>query len=344
MRLLDLISQERSACIPWDDDRNLPGADRFKQLIRECPLRYVLSDDLVRCATQLAYAEGDRLSACLDLIHIPAHTLWIEWADGPRREALKAIPSLKVQIGPSARRGGALVMAAPDCRSGQIRTFWSARDELAYLSPIVTTFDLDRSPETPSPSDPKVWRGEARLRMESEPAIEELLGHLRFHLDDEWAAYYHERCQAAQLRATVLRTSLGGCAFDGPMLMAFFLLLGARNLLPRQQICHERLNRVRRQSGKPPLLEHIELSAPLDTPPSSGNTRPGEPSRLSPRLHHVRGHLVRRGFSVFWRSPHLRGSARLGRIRTRTVELSFAQQGATTLASAAHASAQRRTG
>jgi hypothetical protein len=40
-------------------------------------------------------------------------------------------------------------------------------------------------------------------------------------------------------------------------------------------------------------------------------------------LHHVRGHIARRGDKVFWRLPHLRGSARLGVVRSRTVQLSF---------------------
>ena len=41
--------------------------------------------------------------------------------------------------------------------------------------------------------------------------------------------------------------------------------------------------------------------------------------RRASRLHHVRGHLVRRGGKIFWRVPHIRGSARSGVIRQRTV-------------------------
>jgi hypothetical protein len=41
--------------------------------------------------------------------------------------------------------------------------------------------------------------------------------------------------------------------------------------------------------------------------------------RRASRLHLVRGHLVRRGSQIFWRVPHLRGSARSGEIHTRTV-------------------------
>jgi hypothetical protein len=334
MRLLDLIAQGRSAHVFADDGRELPGASRFSEAIRGCPVRYVLSDELACCATQLAYAEGDRLSACLDLIHVPAYCLWVEWPAGPRREALKAIPALEVKEGTPTRHSGALLTAAPNCRSGQVRTFWSGTDERAYLSPIVTTFDLDRPPAALTTTDPGVWRGETVLQLDGEPAIEELLVHLRYHFDDEWAAYYHARCHTSELRAKVLRSCLGACAFDAPMLMAFFLLLGARDLLPRQVITRERINRVRRQVGKPPLLEHIEVQAPIDKPPlTRGVSLSNASNRMSPRLHHVRGHIVRRGPAVFWRSPHLRGSARLGQVRSRTVVLTFDQARATATAS-----------
>jgi hypothetical protein len=109
------------------------------------------------------------------------------------------------------------------------------------------------------------------------------------------------------------------------MLMAFFLLLGSRNLLPHQEVHHERLNRARLRAGKPPLLEHVEVAAPLDVPPASPLSRPGDSFRSSPRLHHVRGHIVRRGTAVFWRCPHWRGSARFGQVHSRTVMLTFGQ-------------------
>jgi hypothetical protein len=108
MRLLDLIAQGRGARVHSDDGQELPGANRFSAEIRNCSLQYILTDELARCATQLAYAEGDRLSACMDLIHVSAHCLWVEWPDGPRREALQAIPTLEVKMRSlgSGRPGG----------------------------------------------------------------------------------------------------------------------------------------------------------------------------------------------------------------------------------------------
>jgi len=115
---------------------------------------------------------------------------------------------------------------------------------------------------------------------------------------------------------------LGTMAFDMPMILALFLLFAAKDGLQRQAAELERLNRARRCSGKRALLEHIEVRAPI----SAHYQRPASLAvnrRRGPRLHHVRGHIVRRGEKVFWRLPHLRGSARLGVVRSRTVQLSF---------------------
>jgi len=118
---------------------------------------------------------------------------------------------------------------------------------------------------------------------------------------------------------------LGTMAFDMPMLLAVFLLFAAKDGLQRRTADLERLNRARCRSGKRALLEHIEVRAPL----VAGYPCPASPAaaaanrRRGPRLHHVRGHIARRGDKVFWRVPHLRGSARLGVVRSRTVQLSF---------------------
>ena len=301
----------------------LPTADRFSNDIRECPLRYVLSGDLVHCATQLAYAEGDRLSTCLDLVHIPSQSVWVEWPDDDRQRALEGIPTLGVRRVGGGRRGGALITSDSGGRSGHVRSFWSTRDDMVFLSPVVTHFDFDKIPGTPHRANCGAWRGDAFLHLEDEPAIDDLLTHLRFCFDDEWAAYYNERCHTVEAREAVLRSNLGGVAFDTPMLMAFFLLLEARNLLPRQVVRNERLNRARQVAGKPPLLEHVEVSAPVYAPQTSSSLSDNDSMRFSPRLHHVRGHIARRGATVFWRRPHLRGNARLGQVRSRTVVLSL---------------------
>jgi hypothetical protein len=82
MRLLDLIAQSSPSQSGVPPTRSLPGPHHFAQVIQACPLRLVVGDDLIRCSTALAYAEGDRLSGCLDLVRVPSERLWVEWADG----------------------------------------------------------------------------------------------------------------------------------------------------------------------------------------------------------------------------------------------------------------------
>jgi hypothetical protein len=110
---------------------------------------------------------------------------------------------------------------------------------------------------------------------------------------------------------------------DIPMLLAFVLLLSTRSGLPHRTSDYERLNRARQKSGKAALLDHIYLRAPL-LPEYIGQQRADlHGTRRGPRLHRVRGHLVRRGGSLFWRVPHVRGSARAGSVKSRTVVWTF---------------------
>ena len=160
--------------------------------------------------------------------------------------------------------------------------------------------------------------------MPVEAALDELLSHVCFRFDPAWAEYYRAAALPSNQKLLVLREVLGTMAFDMPMILALFLLFAAKDALQRQPAELERLNHARRRSGKLPLLEHIEVRAPIalpyqgPVPLGSGTTR-----RRGPRLHHVRGHIARRGDKVFWRLPHLRGNARFGMVQSRTVQLSF---------------------
>jgi hypothetical protein len=325
MRLFDLIAQGRNETIRLEDGQLLPGAERFAEAVRGCPIRYVLADELTRCATQMAFSEGDRLTSCLDLIRVPAQSLWIEWLDAPRQAELQAIETLGMPEASGAQRAGALFKSSADGRRGEIRTFWSTQSELAFLSPLIIQFDLDGAPEHSISADPVVGSGWASVTAPQEWGLDAFLENLRFKFDPEWAAYYREHCDTHEMRDAVLRRNLAACAFDPPMLFAFLLMLSARGALPRRAARMDKLNRARNRAGKPPLLEHVEVLAPLYASSSmaapDGNNRMSE--RRGPRLHHVCGHIVRRGAAVFWRVPHLRGNARLGHIRTRTVELRF---------------------
>jgi hypothetical protein len=184
-------------------------------------------------------------------------------------------------------------------------------------------FDFD----TPEGEDPEIFDRQQRSSIcVSDNAVGEaniLRRCFRFRFERSWHEYY-ERGQLTPVQANaVSHHALGSIAIDIPVLLAFFLLFATRPGLPRRPLMLERLNRARARSGKAPLLEQIEVFAPLLPEYKSGGSGNSDASRRLRRLHHVRGHLVRRGSTLFWRVPHMRGSARAGSVRTRTVTWLF---------------------
>jgi hypothetical protein len=331
VKLLDRIVQDRAPLLiaRGDEIVRLPGPSDYAAAVAACPLRLVLTDPLTRVCTSLAYAEGDRLGACLDLIHVPARSLWVEWLDAPRLETVSAALGLGLAAGRGqgpGLRAGLYVTADASGRRGRARTFWGSGDEGdVCLAPLVTEFDLDAADE-PAGSVADVYAGgAARLAIE-DPGIESLLRCLRFRFDAAWASYYRRECTSAALRDSVLRNSLAAVGTDLPLLFALCLLLSSRTRLPERRPDFARLNRRRTRAGRPALLEHIELAVPVMSAYSTAAASDGE-SRRTPRLHHVRGHLVRRGSQVFWRVPHLRGRASFGHLRSRSLTLHFESRG-----------------
>jgi hypothetical protein len=324
LRLLDLVAQSTSAAPTLRGTWAFPGAHQYADAVRTCPLRLVLADDLVRCTTELAYAEGERLSGCLDLIHVPSQQLWVEWLEATRQSTLSALPSCGITSCGNVRRSGGLIAADPAGRAGTMRTFWSTREEQVYSAALLTEFDLDRVMR-PALDIGAVFRGAPfGVVMPEEEALDELLSHVCFRLDPAWASYYRVAELTASEQSLALRKMLGGTAFDMPMVLALFLLFAAKDGLQRRTADLQRLNHARRCSGKRALLEHIEVRAPIDMgDPCAASLAADTNRRRGPRLHHVRGHIARRGDKVFWRLPHLRGSASFGVVRSRTVQLSF---------------------
>jgi hypothetical protein len=323
MRLLDLIAQSSPSQSGLPPTWRLPAPHDFAEAARACPLRLVLADDLVRSATALAYAEGDRLIGCLDLLRVPSERLWVEWAEAPRQEVLCEIPALEMKPTAQGGRAGVLIHSDASGRTGNIRTFWSTPDDRIYSGAMITHFDLDH-PIRRATCLADVFNGEsAGASLPEEPAIDALLSHIHFRFDAAWAEYYHSATLSVPQQSALLRAALQSTAFDSPMLFALFLLMSAKDGAQQRVVNLDRLNRARRLSGKAELLEHIEVRMNLQTQRSDNRSDLNAKADIGRRLHHVRGHLARRGCTIYWRAPHLRGNARLGILRSRTVELTF---------------------
>jgi hypothetical protein len=325
MRLADRIAQCRTPFLVQSMTNNtvtrLTGAADFTQDILQCPTRYILCDDLTRLCTALAYSKGARTLACADLLHVPAERVWVEWCEAPWLTELALYGFRPTCERVPAGHRGALIQSSPDGRRGLIRTFWAiANTDLDLLaSSMEAYFDLDtldgEEPIAPDCQD----RPTVSVFDHAAGKSDILRRCFRFRYQRTWSDYYAHADLSSEEREAITRHALGTIAIDIPVVLAFFLLLATRPSLPRRPLMLERLNRARSKSGKARLLDQIEVFSPLlpeYRPSSSGSSGI---SRRASRLHHVRGHLVRRGSQIFWRVPHLRGSARSGVIHTRTV-------------------------
>ena len=300
----------------------LTGAADYTHEIERCSTRYVLSDELTRLCTALAYSRGARTLTCADLLHVPADCVWVEWCEAPWRTELELYGfGTEDKTQPISGRRGALIRASRDGRRGLIRTFWTTgnREVDVLAGSMEAYFDFD-TPEGGVPSAPDDGPTTPLRVCDEDLGKADILRRcFRFRFERSWADYYARTVQSPVQMEAVSRQALGTIAIDIPVLMAFLLLLITRPSVPRRPLMLERLNQARIKAGKPPLLQHVEVFSPILPEYRGGSGVTTHTGRRSPRLHHVRGHLVRHGSQLSWRMPHLRGSARLGAVQSRTV-------------------------
>jgi hypothetical protein len=335
MRLLDriarchapmLLALDHSPAVPFE----VTGPSVYASRVAECPLRFVLGDDVTRASAELAFADGARLAGCLDLLRMPASQMWVEWNDEVHQKVIYDTRSVAdYDTAAPGRRVGVLLQATADGYGAKARTFWvdAASDESSEvtLSPLETHIDLRGQFTEASDISSILAGGFAAVDDRADAAMNSLLDHVRFQFDAPWAAFYRAAATDPEAQRHVVHASLAAVARDVPLLLAFFLLLSAKDATRSIPVSRAAINRKRQAHGRPPLLDHIEVHASLDAAEGSQLTALGLAGRQSPRLHHVRGHLVRRDDRVFWRMPHLRGSGARGMVRSRTVCLSFAR-------------------
>jgi hypothetical protein len=329
MRLLDRVAHCHEPTLLVIDRMpstrfEVTGPGQFAARVADCPLRFVLGDDVTRASAELAFADGARLGGCLDLLRMPAARLWIEWNDEVYKRVIHETQSaMEFDAAATGRRVGVLLQAGTDGLSAIGHTFWVNSANEVIMSPLETHIDL-RGGFAESADAPDFLGGDfARVADRTDAAMASLLGHVRFRIDESWAAYYRAAAISFGSKRRVLYDSLAAIARDTPFLLAFILLLTAKDATRSISVSRAVINQKRAAYGRRPLLDHIEVHASLDAldPAEPGLDNVG---RQSPRLHHVRGHLVRRDQRIFWRIPHLRGSGCRGMIRSRTVCLSLA--------------------
>lgn len=314
MRLLDQVAQATNPII-IEDKRlglvRLPGADAFAALVRDTTLRYVLQDDVTQVLNDLAFGQASLVASSLDIVRLPSESMWIEWQDiAPNTDPTRSARLEK------RRKVGALVTSEPGGRVGSIQVIWEEFDNQPTPSPAILVFDLDNE----IPMRQKYLKfdlpdGDLRQKL--------LFSHLGMFIQPQWLSFYRSTIGGND-HWTKLHNDLGNTIrSDAPFVLAFCLLLSMRTELTFQAANLSRLNEQREKRKKPTLLDHVEIGTTIhrNIPPKNDGLSVG--GRAVSRLHHVRGHFVRRGNVVFWRSPHLRGDHQLGSAPIRINRLSM---------------------
>jgi hypothetical protein len=329
MRLIDRIVQCRLPFIVEDRltgrRTRLSGAMDAAPELQRCPIRYVFDDDLTRLCVDLAYSRGTSVLACIDLIRMPAERVWVEWNEAPWQEALSEYGFQCADVDPStAGHRGVLIRSSADGLRGAFRSYWNIGndDSGVHASAALARFYLDAvdGGARGRPDGCGIARISDR-EMDPEAVLSRCF---HFEFEESWARYYDEANLSVSQYHAIQRHTIGGIAIAVPVLLAFFLLLATRSGLPQRPVGLAPLNRARARKGRPPLLDHVQVGSPILTGcavPRAGKEQARV--RRGPRLHHVRGHLVRRDNQLFWRVPHLRGTATAGVVKSRTVVWRF---------------------
>ncbi|WP_447929953.1 hypothetical protein [Sphingopyxis fribergensis] len=290
MRLMDCVT-----CCTGENLRvahggkifEIAGASAYADAVRSCPLRYVLDDVVTDVCFQLLDTDRGMLNPANALLRVPAQQFWVEWFEDR--------PAPETNEGHRRRNAGLLIDAATNGRSGTIHSFWKNDEGETVSSQIYIEFDLDNSLTMEADT--------IRARHIESPEFQPLLDCMIFRIDPAWIAYF------ATLDANQRRQAMQQCAamtwFDLAFIFAFAMLLASKGNVDSQASDLSRLNRARAKRGKPPLLDHVEARLCLDDRPASVPDKGGV--RNAPRLHQVRGHMVRRANLTFWRTTHLRG-------------------------------------
>jgi len=322
MRLIDQINMADQFVV---DNARLGASFRvktaadFQDAIRATPQRYILDDTATKLCAELAVFDTKLLYKSFDILRLPAERLWIEWRERPRFEALKPIqvdlpdPS----VIPHDSRAGVLIEANPDGHSG-LAWLFTGYKESADFCPLYLEFSTEASLPPPrrdvhlttfSISNPKL------------PNLKPVLDHCLVTVEPSWSDYCRTASASVEEANRYIQTMAGKIWLDWPFVAAFLLLYQARSVFQARRSNLADLNRARAKRGKIDLLEHVEMVASLG-PGGDGAAGRGQPAaQVGKRLHHVRGHLVRRGDKLHWRSPHLRGDRGLGVIASRTVRV-----------------------
>ncbi len=329
-RLIDkMMGYSLPATVISNDNQRtytLSGAADIAAILHNTPIRYVLDREVTRFCADLACKNADFLQQCLDLVRLPAHQFWVEFDEDERLATLaRQTPGRCAQVGgqpqPSPLAGGRfgmMVSANEEETGGTATVCWSrsAKDPHPEVSPAQIEFHL-RDRTAPNPGD--ATNGVAPLANPL-PSVSRLNTFANLRIEPGWLRYYKAEAKTPERYAAALSTLSGQMWFDWALLAAFLVSLNIKGGLSQRPVPEAAAISGRRRLIAPHRPAHIEVTASLFGQTQDAS-RPATDARSGKRLHYVRGHLVRRGGRIFWRSSHLRGDISIAPPGTRTVAM-----------------------
>ena len=261
---------------------HLAGPIQLGARIALADRRFVLDDQVCSLAKSLVIDQADLLADCLDLVRLPAESFWLEWRDY----------DLDGQRSYDEPRVGLLVEADESGRTGEMTLVWERPGGPPEVTPTCLAFDLDHA----LAPDPK-WFGMTH----QDPSIDLLCRHFRARRTQPSPAGSKGWTDHLVAQASWLA---------GPLMFAFSVLLLRSGEIAQREFSRGKLNKARVSRGRTALLDYTEMriSRPEIARDMAHTSLTGH---VGVRLHHVRGHLVRRGSAIFWRRAHMRGEAAL---------------------------------
>lgn len=295
MRLLDMIAQgphSRVVNNAVGREVDFNGVSEIAGALSECSLRYVLDKPASAQCRDLVLMAREMFAPEDQFLRMPAERFWLEWFCD-----LESGPEGSTAM--SGQRMGAFVDADPSGRSGVIRMFW-ASPEGPKSTEASLEFDLDRELAVPQGS-----RTSFRLTHRDFSHLDPLFRRALLKLNPALISFV-EMLPPKEFRKVISQVgeNMWWCL---PLALAFSAMMNSGGLLDERQSSLDRLNAVRAKAKRPPLLEHVEVGMQLGYSRFSIRDARSDAERRGPRLHYVRGHIVRRSGKTFWRSSHLRG-------------------------------------
>lgn len=307
MRLIDQVVNASPQVAMVDragKTHRLAGVGSKADAIRRCELRFILDDIAsLECMNLVTGSNDGLLDPRNDLLRLPATQFWVEWL-GMR------------QFG-DLPRVGALVKSSLDGLRGCVTGYWQDEHGRAVTMGMSVGFDLAER-----------RRKDASLvtfRHGSYEHLNPLFECAYLDIDPCWATYLCS--QQTRPFKEIVQAFANGSWYYLPFVFAFAAMLNSKDVVDQRPSDLSRLNSARLRRGREALLDHIEVRMKLGRSGAAVTRSPVASTRCTPRLHHVRGHFVRRDGKTFWRSSHLRGDA--GRpVHFKTVLVSADRQSA----------------